>query len=223
MEMSLLNKDNSFINLKKGVFISFEGGEGVGKSTQIFLLKNFLLSKKYKVTSTREPGGTKEGEYIRKLLVAGNKDAWDSHSEALIFNALRREHINKVIMPVIQNGEILLCDRYIDSTIVYQGLAGRIDEEKLLNLHKTYCYNLYPNLTFFLQLDPLTGLNRTTTRIKKNESRFEDLGLDYHKKILAGFNVLQKKYPKRIIKIDASQEKEIISSEINSYITELLI
>ena len=209
-------------SIKKGLFISFEGGEGVGKSTQINLLKKFLSKKNYKVTSTREPGGTKEGEYIRKFLVSGDKNAWDSYSEALIFNALRREHINKLINPAIQNGEIILCDRFLDSTIVYQGLVGKIDEQKLLYLHDTYCYRLYPDLTFFLHLNPMIGLNRTANRNNKNENRFEKLGLDYHQKILDGFNILYKKHPKRIVKIDASESKEIISDNINYHVSELL-
>ena len=209
-------------SIKKGLFISFEGGEGVGKSTQINLLKKFLSKKKYKVTSTREPGGTKEGEYIRKFLVSGDKNAWDSYSEALIFNALRREHINKLINPAIQNNEIILCDRYLDSTIVYQGLVGKIDEQKLFNLHDTYCYGLYPDLTLFLDLNPSIGLDRSNNRNDKNENRFEKLGLDYHQKILNGFNILYKKYPKRIVKIDASESKEIISDNINYHVSELL-
>ncbi len=209
-------------SIKKGFFISFEGGEGVGKSTQINLLKKFLSKKKYKVTSTREPGGTKEGEYIRKYLVSGDKNAWDSCSEALIFNALRREHINKLINPAIQNSEIILCDRYVDSTIVYQGLVGKIDEQKLFNLHDTYCYGLYPDLTLFLHLNPMIGLERTNKRNNKNENRFEKLGLDYHQKILDGFNILYNKHPKRIVKIDASESKEIISNNINYHVLELL-
>ncbi len=209
-------------SIKKGLFISFEGGEGVGKSTQINLLKKFLLKKSYKVISTREPGGTKEGEYIRKFLVSGDKNALDSYSEALIFNALRREHINKLINPAIQNSEIILCDRYVDSTIVYQGLVGKIDEQKLFNLHDTYCYGLYPDLTLFLHLNPRIGLDRANKRNNKNENRFEKLGLDYHQKILDGFNILYKKHPKRIVKIDASETKEIISDNINFHVSELL-
>ena len=209
-------------NIKKGLFISFEGGEGAGKSTQINLLKKFLSKKSFKVTSTREPGGTKEGEYIRKFLVSGDKNAWDSYSEALIFNALRREHIKKLINPAIQNSEIILCDRYVDSTIVYQGLVGKIDEQKLFNLHDTYCYGLYPDLTLFLHLNPMIGLDRTNKRNNKNENRFEKLGLDYHQKILDGFNILYKKHPKRIVKIDASESKEIISDNINYHVSELL-
>ena len=222
METLLISNNNFNASMKKGLFISFEGGEGVGKSTQINLLKQFLVKKKNKVISTREPGGTKEGEIIRKFLVSGDKNAWDVYSEALIFNALRREHINKLIDPAIRNGEIVLCDRYVDSTIVYQGLVGQINRKKLLNLHETYCYNLYPDLTLFLHLNPMVGLERTKNRNNKNENRFEKLGLNYHQKILDGFNSLYNKFPKRIIKIDASQSKEVISDNINYHVSELL-
>ena len=112
----------------KGQFITFEGGEGVGKTTQIDLLKSYLLSKDYNVISTREPGGTTEGEIVRKSLVSGVKDTWDPFSEALIFNALRRQHINKVIIPSLNENKIVICDRFIDSTIVYQGFVGSIEK-----------------------------------------------------------------------------------------------
>src|SRR6056300_813461 len=154
------------INLssQKGLFITFEGGEGVGKTTQINLLKKFFEEQNLEVITTREPGGTEEGENIRKFLVSGKANSWDSYSEALIFNAIRREHINKVIKPAINNGSIVLCDRYVDSTIVYQGIAGNVEQKFLLELHSKYCYNLYPHLTFFLNLSPLKGMERVKKR-----------------------------------------------------------
>ena len=150
--MEILLQINKTLNLRKGVFISFEGGEGVGKSTQIDLLSKDLINSGIKVVSTREPGGTKEAEELRKFLVTGDKNAWDPFSESLIFNAIRREHVNKVILPAIENGSVVLCDRFIDSTIVYQGIVGEVTERDLLELHKKYCYNLYPDITFFLNL-----------------------------------------------------------------------
>ena len=199
----------------KGQFITFEGGEGVGKTTQIDLLKSYLLSKDYNVISTREPGGTNEGETIRKSLVSGLKDTWDPISEALIFNALRRQHINKVIIPSLNENKIVICDRFIDSTIVYQGFVGSIEKSVLNNLHKEFCYNLYPDITFFIELDPELGLIRSNNRINnKIENRFESFGLDYHKKVFVGFNQLWKKNTKRIIKIDGNQKIEKISKDI---------
>ncbi len=220
--MESLLPDNYNTNSKKGLFISFEGGEGVGKSTQIELLKSFFLKQNINVTCTREPGGTKEGELIRKLLVSGNKNSWDPYSELLLFNALRREHINKVINPSLENGNIVLCDRFVDSTIIYQGFAGSINEEILLNLHKIFCYDLFPDITFFLSLNPKLGLARTKFRNSKNEDRFEKKGLLYHQKIQNGFKDLCKKYNKRLIEINAEQTIEKISVEINQYVTSII-
>ena len=216
--METLLQTNYNANSKKGLFISFEGGEGVGKSTQINLLKSYLLKKSMNVVSTREPGGTEEGEFIRKFLVSGDKRTWDPYSELLLFNALRREHINKVINPSIDKGNIVLCDRFVDSTIVYQGVVGLIEEELLLDLHKTFCYNLFPDLTFFLSLNPELGLARTKFR-NNNENRFEKMGLIYHQKIQDGFKALTKKYNKRFIEINATQTVEKISEEINQHLT----
>ena len=213
---------NKSLNSRKGFFISFEGGEGVGKSTQIDLLKKALVNKKINVLSTREPGGTDEAEELRKFLVTGDKKAWDPFSESLIFNAIRREHINKIILPAIENGTVVLCDRFIDSTIVYQGLVGEVSEKDLLELHQKYCYNLYPDITFFLDLSPQKGLNRTLKRQNTVENRFENLGLNYHEKILNGFDTLQKRNPNRIIRINADNDKEFISNEISYHVKIML-
>ena len=207
--METLLQINQTLNSRNGVFISFEGGEGVGKSTQIDLLKKDLINNQFNVVSTREPGGTKEAEELRKFLVTGDKKAWDPFSESLIFNAIRREHLNKIILPAIKNGSVVLCDRFIDSTIVYQGLVGKVKEKDLLELHKKYCYNLYPDITFFLNLSPQKGLKRALKRQNTTENRFENLGLTYHQKILNGFDTLQKKNPNRIIRINADIPKSL--------------
>ena len=220
--METLLQIKQSLNSRKALFISFEGGEGVGKSTQIDFLKKDLINKQLNVVSTREPGGTKEAEELRKFLVTGDKKAWDPYSESLIFNAIRREHINKIILPAIKDGSVVLCDRFIDSTIVYQGLVGEVSEKDLLELHRKYCYNLYPDMTFFLDLSPQKGLDRAFKRQNTIENRFENLGINYHQKILNGFDTLQKRNPNRIIRINADSSKELISSEINSFIEKLL-
>jgi len=215
----LLNKLISQSTKSKGLFITFEGGEGVGKTTQINLLKSYLLNINYKVVCSREPGGTVEGEQVRKLLVSGSSKTWDPISEALMFNASRRQHINKIIFPSLDKGYIVLCDRFIDSTIVYQGYAGSIEQSILKDLHKKFCYNLYPDLTFFLDLEASLGLKRTRKRSDyKEENRFENFGLDYHNKISKGFNNLANNNKERIITIDASQSIEQISKNIINFI-----
>ena len=220
--MENLLSNNYYNKSKKGLFISFEGGEGVGKSTQIELLKTSLTKKKFNVLSTREPGGTKEGELIRKFLVSGEINSWDSYSESLIFNALRREHINKIIKPSLFKGDIVLCDRFIDSTIVYQGVGGGINQTLLLSLHKNFCYDLYPDITFFLSLDPKVGLDRTLSRNNKTENRFENMGLSYHQKIQDGFKALSDKNNKRFFEINAELSVEKISNQIYDHVISII-
>ena len=221
--MENLLSNNYYNKSKKGLFISFEGGEGVGKSTQIELLKTSLTKKNINVLSTREPGGTKEGELIRKFLVSGEINSWDSYSESLLFNALRREHINKIINPSLFKGDIVLCDRFIDSTIVYQGVGGGINQTLLLSLHKNFCYDLYPDITFFLSLDPKLGIDRTLSRNNKTENRFENMGLSYHQKIQDGFKALSDKNNKRFFEINAELSIEKISNQIYDHVISIII
>ena len=220
--MENLLSNNYYNKSKKGLFISFEGGEGVGKSTQIELLKTSLTKKNINVLSTREPGGTKEGELIRKFLVSGEISSWDSYSESLLFNALRREHINKIINPSLFKGDIVLCDRFIDSTIVYQGVGGGINQTLLLSLHKNFCYDLYPDITFFLSLDPKLGIDRTLSRNNKTENRFENMGLSYHQKIQDGFKALSDKNNKRFFEINAELSVEKISNQIYDHVISII-
>ena len=220
--MENLLSNNYYNKSKKGLFISFEGGEGVGKSTQIELLKTSLTKKNINVLSTREPGGTKEGELIRKFLVSGEISSWDSYSESLLFNALRREHINKIINPSLFKGDIVLCDRFIDSTIVYQGVGGGINQTLLLSLHKNFCYDLYPDITFFLSLDPKLGIDRTLSRNNKTENRFENMGLSYHQKIQDGFKALSDKNNKRFFEINAELSVEKISNKIYNHVISII-
>ena len=220
--MENLLSNNYYNKSKKGLFISFEGGEGVGKSTQIELLKTSLTKKNINVLSTREPGGTKEGELIRKFLVSGEISSWDSYSESLLFNALRREHINKIINPSLFKGDIVLCDRFIDSTIVYQGVGGGINQTLLLSLHKNFCYDLYPDITFFLSLDPKLGIDRTLSRNNKTENRFENMGLSYHQKIQDGFKALSDKNNKRFFEINAELSVEKISNQIFDHVISII-
>ena len=220
--MENLLSNNYYNKSKKGLFISFEGGEGVGKSTQIELLKTSLTKKNINVLSTREPGGTKEGELIRKFLVSGEISSWDSYSESLLFNALRREHINKIINPSLFKGDIVLCDRFIDSTIVYQGVGGGINQTLLLSLHKNFCYDLYPDITFLLSLDPKVGIERTLSRNNKTENRFENMGLSYHQKIQDGFKALSDKNNKRFFEINAELSIEKISNQIYDHVISII-
>ena len=192
-------------------FITFEGGEGSGKSTQIRLFKK-KLSKIGNVILTREPGGTKESELIRKILVKGKETKFSDEVEILLLYAARKDHLDKVIIPNLKKKNYVLCDRYIDSTFAYQA-KGKHSNLKLIRLlNKSITGNLLPSLTFYLDIDPSKGIRRSK-RSSNKELRFENMPLSYHRQIRQNFLKLSKKH-KRIVKIDASLSKKEIGDTI---------
>lgn len=194
-------------------FISFEGGEGSGKSTQIKILAK-KLSLYRKVIVTREPGGTPEAEKIRKLIVKDSQYNWDSVTETLLLFASRREHIEKVIKPSLQKGYWVLSDRFIDSTIAYQANTKKVNSVLINFLIKNIVNNLTPKLTFYLDIDPMIGLKRSTKKKNNKDLKYENMALNFHKKVRKSFIDLANANKKRISIIDALQEKEIISENI---------
>ena len=192
-------------------FITFEGGEGSGKSTQIRLFKK-KLSKIGNVILTREPGGTKESELIRKILVKGKETKFSDEVEILLLYAARKDHLDKVIIPNLKKKNYVLCDRYIDSTFAYQA-KGKHSNLKLIRLlNKSITGNFLPSLTFYLDIDPSKGIRRSK-RSSNKELRFENMPLSYHRQIRQNFLKLSKKH-KRIVKIDASLSKKEIEDTI---------
>lgn len=200
-------------------FITFEGGEGSGKSTQINLLHNFLIEKGKDVVSTREPGGTPSAEIIRDLLTKGDADRWSPATEALLMWAARSEHVEKLIKPSLDKGKWVLCDRFYHSTYAYQGVGHNLGIENMRIIKKIIIGEITPNLTFILDIDPVNGIGRTKNRAS-NEDRFEKMNLAFHNNLRKAFIQFAKKNPKRFIVIDAelSLEKisEIISSEVQT-------
>ena len=200
-------------------FITFEGGEGSGKSTQINLLHNFLIEKGKDVVSTREPGGTPSAEIIRDLLTKGDADRWSPATEALLMWAARSEHVEKLIKPSLDKGKWVLCDRFYHSTYAYQGVGHNLGIENMRIIKKIIIGEITPNLTFILDIDPVNGIGRTKNRVS-NEDRFEKMNLAFHNNLRKAFIQFSKKNPKRFIVIDAelSLEKisEIISSEVQA-------
>ncbi len=193
-------------------FISFEGGEGSGKSTQIKLLAK-KLSKKRKVIITREPGGTKDAEKIRNLIVKDKNQKWSGTVETILLFAARKDHVDKVIMPNLKKGYWVLCDRYIDSTIAYQGHGKKVDLKVINSLNKTLIKNLVPSITFLLDIDPKTGLARSK-RKGNNDLRYENMHINFHRKVRTSFLKIAKINKNRIKVIDASQKKVEISENI---------
>ena len=195
-------------------FITFEGGEGTGKTTQIKLLAEALQRAGINVITTREPGGSKGGEAIRQLVVSGNADRWQPATEALLFMAARLDHVETVIKPALANGNWVLCDRFFDSTLVYQGIAKHVGVEWLRGIYHQLLGNFAPDLTLLLDMDPAAGLKRATARGNKTESRFESMGLEYHRRIREGFLSLAKAHGERIRIIDASASRANVHEAI---------
>ena len=184
-------------------FISFEGGEGAGKSTQIKLLEGSLKQAGIPVLRTREPGGSKGGEAIRKLVVEGDVDAWHPTTEALLFMTARYDHLQTHILPALKRGEWVLWHRFFDSTFVYQGIAKGVGEAWLRQLYALLYGNEGPSLSVMFDLDPAVGLARAAER-GEGEARFEAMGLEYHNRVRDGFLTCVKAEPARWLTLDAS-------------------
>ena len=193
-------------------FISFEGGEGSGKSTQIKLLAK-RLAKYGDVITTREPGGTIEAEIIRNLLVKGKKNKWSGVVETLLLYAARKDHIDKVIAPSLKKNKWVLCDRFKESTLVYQGYAKNVDIDLIKKLDKIITNNLTPGLTFILDIDPIIGLKRSK-RKSNTETRYENMSLGFHNKIRKAFRTIAKSNKKKFILINANQDINLIQDII---------
>jgi len=201
-------------------FISFEGGEGSGKSTQIKLLAK-RLAKHGDVITTREPGGTIEAEIIRNLLVKGKKNKWSGVVETLLLYAARKDHIDKVIAPSLKKNKWVLCDRFKESTLVYQGYGKNVDIALIKKLDKIITNNLTPGLTFILDIDPIIGLKRSK-RKSNTETRYENMSLGFHNKIRKAFKAIARLNKKKFILINANQDinliQDIIWNEVSSKI-----
>jgi dTMP kinase len=194
-------------------FISFEGGEGSGKSTQLKLLAESFKKAGLPFITTREPGGSPGGEHIRALLVSGDIDSWNPLSETLLFNAARADHIQRLINPALASGKTVICDRFIDSTIVYQGIGKGLGEGYIKSLHHLLFGNFMPNLTIMLDIDPEEGIRRALA-CSGDETRFEGLDIEFHKRIRAGFQAIAKNEPERCVMLNAAQDVNSLHGQI---------
>ena len=199
--------------MKKGKFITFEGGEGSGKSTQIDVLLAKLKNEGIDVLKTREPGGTNVGEKIRELLVSGGRNDLTPLSELFLNSSSRKEHIEKLIKPSLDTGKWVLCDRFTDSTLVYQGYAHGLDLEVIRNLNKLTVGEYIPDLTFILDLSPEIGLKRAKKR-NNNENRYEQMDISFHYKIRESFLKIANTDEKKYKIINANLNKNEISEDI---------
>jgi len=197
----------------QGKFITFEGGEGSGKSTQVERLTSWLNTKGIAATTTREPGGSSSAEAIRSLLVEGAIDRWQPISEVLLHNAARAEHISNLVSPALGRGDWVISDRYADSTMAYQGYAHGFDQKVIQRIHNEVVGDVLPDLTLILDIPVPTGLDRAGQR-QDNEDRYERMGLDFHERVRHGFLEIAKQNPTRCVVVDAQQTVDKVSDAI---------
>ena len=200
----------------KGYFISFEGIDGSGKSTQIQKLAEFLKRRDFDIVITREPGGSKGGEEIRNLLLQGNVDRWSAETEILLFTAARRDHLERIILPALEEGKVVICDRFTDSTRMYQGMRG-VNLRNLVDTLNEKVIKFDPDLTIVIDINPEISLKRAKSR-KIVEERFEDFGADLQMKMRKGFLELAKEFSNRIEVVNGQQSIDNLAKDICSLV-----
>lgn len=204
----------------KGHFITFEGIDGSGKSTQARMLADHLRDEGHDVILTREPGGSPGAEEIRALVLQGDPDRWSAETELLLFTAARRDHMERLIRPAIDAGQIVICDRFADSTRMYQGLSRGDLRSKVDALHDLMI-GREPDLTILIDMDPGEGLARAKGR-QGTEERFEDFGADLQKKMRAGFLTLATEFASRFRTIDGARAMNDVAVDVQSAVAAYL-
>lgn len=194
------------------MFITFEGIDGSGKSTQARMLAEALAGAGHDVVLTREPGGSPGAEEIRALVLQGDPDRWSAETEILLFTAARRDHLERTIAPALAAGKVVVCDRFADSTRMYQGLS-RGDLRGLVDQLHRLMIGREPDLTFLIDIDPVVGLYRAKGR-RGHEERFEDMGLEMQEKMREGFLALAREFAPRFRVIDGARAPEVVAAEI---------
>ncbi len=196
------------------MFITFEGGEGTGKSTQVKLLAERLRAEGKEIVTTREPGGTPEAEALRSLLVSGETTRWSAEAEALLNYAARDSHLRKIIRPALAQGKSVICDRFMDSTRAYQGFAGGCPLDLIEALEAAIVAETRPTLTLIFDLNPVVGLQRAHARGNDAEDRYERKGQIFHEQLRKGYLTIAKDEPQRCKLIDGSQSVDFVAAQV---------
>ena len=202
-------------------FISIEGGEGTGKSTQLGLLAEWLRAQKIDVITTREPGGTSGAEAIRELLLSGMQDRWTARTEALLFAAARADHVAKLIRPALDDDKWVICDRFVDSSRAYQGAHDGLTDEDIMTLHKIGSNGLVPDMTIILHLPLEKALDRAIVRDKAGLDRIGARNLAYHRQVAAAFEDFARKDSARFRIVDAAGTADAVHSRVQNAVETL--
>lgn len=205
--------------MKKGLFITFEGTDGSGKTTQIKLLEAYMMKKGYEVVLSREPGGTRVSEIIRDFILDPRNKEIVPLTEMILYAASRAQHVAEIIEPAIESGKIVICDRYVDSSYAYQGGGRGVDLKSIADVNRIAIHGTVPDITFFLDIDPEISIKRRIN--STGADRIEQEKLDFHRRVYDGYKKLSILYPDRIKTIDATRSIDEISLQINCFIDEL--
>jgi dTMP kinase len=204
--------------MNRGMFISLEGPEGAGKTTIISMLMTELELRGYQVLQTREPGGIEIAEKIRNVILDKSHTAMDPRTEALLYAAARRQHLVEKVDPALESGKIVLCDRFIDSSLAYQGHARGLGIDDVYSINQFAIGDRMPDLTIYFDIDPVIGLNRINQHDNREVNRLDLEDIQFHYKVREGYELLLKRFPDRMKKIDAADPLEVVFSKAKDLI-----
>lgn len=207
---------------QQGRFITFEGCEGAGKSTLIEQVFNWLVAEGYQVMHTREPGGIEIAEKIRNIILDPGHEKMDSRTEALLYAAARRQHLTEKIIPALEEGFIVLCDRFIDSSLAYQGVARGIGLEEVLAINEFAIDSCMPDATIYLDVQPEIGLDRIYQKEGREINRLDKEKLEFHQSVYRAYHDLLEQYPKRIHKVNAEVSQEQVFEETKRHVSQFI-
>ncbi len=196
-----------------GLFITFEGVEGAGKTTALSYIHNQLTEAGYQVIRTREPGGIEIAEKIRDVILNPEHTAMEARTEALLYAAARRQHLVERVLPALEEGKIVLCDRFIDSSLAYQGYARGLGIDEVYEMNRFAIGDAMPDLTILFRIDPVEGLKRIAANKDREQNRLDLEKIDFHQKVFDAYEQLIDRFPNRIQPIDASQPVEAVQNE----------
>lgn len=199
---------------RPGWFITLEGGEGAGKSSAIELLTDKLRQQGMNVVVTREPGGVRIAEKIRSIILDPEHTEMDARTEALLYAAARRQHLVEVVIPALEQGAIVLCDRFVDSSLAYQGYARGLGMEDVWEINRFAIHDTMPDITFWLDIDPQAGLDRIAANQSREVNRLDKEKLEFHEAVREGYERIAKQQPERIVQLDATQSLPQISGQM---------
>jgi dTMP kinase len=210
------------LKLKKGIFITIEGPDGSGKTTILQMLAQNLANEGYEVVATREPGGIEIAEQIRKVILDPENTAMDSRTEALLYAAARRQHLAEKVKPALEEGKVVLCDRFVDSSLAYQGYARGLGIDEVYSINQFAIENMMPEMTLYFDVAPEIGLERINKNKGREVNRLDLEKLEFHQKVREGYLILANRFSERIVKVDASKDLNTVYEQAEAQIKELI-